>query len=313
MACFSPLKGYKDPYNGALVFKRTANTKETMEVRCGQCLGCRIDRRIVWAVRVIHESTLHERNCFVTLTYRDKHHSTDEQYNEGYYLPDDLSLYKSHFQKFMRRLRKQFPQKIKYFYCGEYGSITKRPHYHACLFNVDFDDCEVFSERDGLITYYSRTLERLWRYGFCTVGELNYDTASYTAGYILEKITGFLAEDHYLRSDADGVASWVLPEYVNMSLGRKKPGGIGAGYYEKYKNDIFPRDTVWVPGKGVVQQVPRYYQTILESEDPATLELVQKLRKQFMAQHREDFTPERLMDRYKVQKAKKQNQKRDQL
>lgn len=272
---------------------------ETLDVACGQCIGCRTDRALVWAMRIVHESTLYETeygNCFVTLTYRDESDCTREQHKKGHYLPRDGSLDASHFQRFIKRLRKHFPQKIRYFHCGEYGTETQRPHYHACLFNVDFDDVSVYKQDQGITTYESRRLQKLWPYGFSTVGELNYDTACYTARYVLKKITGLQADDHYLRADDYGVAYWLKPEYVTMSL---KPG-IGRQWYEKYKTDIFPSDTTPVPGHGIVQKVPRYYQTILAEENPEVLELVKKIRKQFIQSHADDFTPARLMDKYKV-------------
>lgn len=44
-------------------------------------------------------------------------------------------------QDFMKRLRKSLEKldpvpQVKYYLCGEYGSTTKRPHYHAIIFNV---------------------------------------------------------------------------------------------------------------------------------------------------------------------------------
>ena len=141
MPCFSPLKGYRDRDTGGLTFRRESGY-EKMEVACGQCLGCLLDYRRMWAVRISHEATMHEfngGNCFITLTYRDED------------MPDDWSVHKSHFQMFMKRLRHEFSQKIKYYGVGEYGRICKhgidlnrvkcplcnvgRPHYHACLFN----------------------------------------------------------------------------------------------------------------------------------------------------------------------------------
>ncbi len=305
MACYKPLKGYKDPHSGGIVFYKTS-TK--MEVACGQCLGCRSDRALMWAMRIVHESTLYEDqhgNCFVTLTYRDRSECNAEQLKKGHYVPGDFSLNKTHFQKFIRRLRKHFKnQKIRYFHCGEYGDESQRPHYHACMFNVSFDDMQLYQSNEGIHTFSSPTLEELWPYGFATVGELNFETAAYTARYILKKITGRQANDHYLRSDSYGVAFWLEPEYITMSLGRKFPGGIGAGWYEKYKTDVFPADETPVPGKGVIRKVPRYYETILESENPDQLALVKSLRQIFIKEHAADFTPERLQDKYKCHKAR---------
>ncbi len=310
MPCYSPLKGYKDHQTGGIIFKRTSHTTHTMEVACGQCFGCRLDRTRMWAMRLVHEAELHlddQGSCFVTLTYRDQRECNENQLKHNYYLPPDTSLHKSHFQKFIKRLRKQFPQKIRYFHCGEYGDENLRPHYHACLFNVRFDDQVVYQDKEGLITYESETMAELWPYGFSTIAELNFETAAYTAGYILKKVNGRQADDEYLRNNADGVASWVLPPYVTMSL---KPG-IGKKFYEKYKSDFFPSDTCPVPGKGVFQKVPRYYETIYADSSPAGMEKIKELRKKFKQAHLEDFTPERLQDRYICARAKYANHKRD--
>ena len=81
MPCYSPLKGWKDRHTGGLSFRRD-NAFEKMEVACGQCLGCRLDYSRMWAMRIVHESTLHELdggNCFVTLTYRDPKECNLEQ------------------------------------------------------------------------------------------------------------------------------------------------------------------------------------------------------------------------------------------
>ncbi len=250
---------------------------------------------------------MYECNCFVTLTYRSKDECTARQLKKGHYVPSDYSLNKKHFQKFIRRIRKKFPGKtIRYFHCGEYGDENLRPHYHACLFNIDFDDEEIYDNTEGRALYSSPLLEKLWPYGFSTVAELNFDTAAYTAGYILKKINGKAAFDEYLRNDEYGVAFWVLAPYITMSL---KPG-IGEGFYKRYKSDFFPADESPVPGKGIIKKVPRYYETILQNEDLATFEQVKLLRERFMAAHREDFTPERLRDKYICAQARQQVKKR---
>jgi hypothetical protein len=291
-----------------------------MEVACGQCLGCRLDHSRMWAMRIVHEASLHELdggNCFITLTYRDELECTDEQLRDGLHVPVDWSLHKSHFQKFMKRLRKRFaPQKIRFFHAGEYGdtcehglSVTSgggcplcnvgRPHYHACLFNCTFPDLEAYGSSNGELRYTSKMLEDIWGYGFVDVGELNFATAAYTARYIMKKVTGQRADDHYMKIDLDGVARWVEPEYVTMS---RNPG-IGKEWYDKYKDDVFPSDEVPVPGSGVFKKVPRYYETILKEEDPISLEEIKAIRKKFYEENESEYSPQRLMDKYKVKKA----------
>ncbi len=310
MACYSPLKGYRDPISNGLVFYKTSTP---LSVACGQCLGCRIDRTFVWAMRIVHEAHLHERNCFITLTYRNEEECTAEERRDGYYVPKDYSLNKTHFKLFIKRLRKKYKnEKIKYFHCGEYGDENLRPHYHACLFNCSFEDQQIYDNTEGRGLYSSATLEKLWRYGFSTVAELNFATASYTAGYILKKITGKKALDTYLRSDDYGEAFWVTAPYTTMSTGNKKGKhlGIGAKFYEKYKKDFFPSDESPIPGKGIYKKVPRYYQNILEGTEPGLLGLVKEKRAEFIRKHAADFTPERLKDKYNCACAAQQRKKR---
>lgn len=323
--CYSPLKGWKDQDTGGIKFRRDGSGQK-MEVSCGQCLGCRLDYSRMWAMRIVHESAMHELcggNCFVTLTYRDRSDCTEEQLRAGFHVPDDWSLHKKHFQDFMKRLRKYFdPQKIRFFHCGEYGGICKhglntdnhncplcnvgRPHYHACLFNCSFPDLEAYGSNQGELRYTSKILENIWKYGFVDVGELNFASAAYVARYCLKKVTGINADEHYMQTDIDGTITWVEPEYVTMS---RRPG-IGKDWFDKYKDDCFPSDEVPVPGRGVLKKVPRYYEEIFKSEDPMTLEEIKEVRKQFYRENKDEFSPERLMSKYKVKKAQIQTLKR---
>ncbi len=268
----------------------------------------------MWAIRIVHESHMHEDkhgNSWLTLTYRDPSECSEEQLKNGYHIPADYSLKPSDVSKFIRALRKKNrDHKIRYFYCGEYGDENQRPHYHICLFNHCFNDQQLFKDDEGFYTYTSEELDELWRYGFSTVAELNYNTAAYTAGYCFKKITGKRAAEHYLRCDEHGQAYWLVPEYIRMSTGRGKPSGIGAKFYEKYSSDIFPSDQSPVPGHGSCELVPRYYQNILAEQDPAMLERIKNLREEFITAHAADFTPERLRDKYICARAKQDRLKR---
>ena len=320
MPCYSPLKGWKDEETGGIKFTRDG-TKAKMEVACGQCLGCRLDHSRMWAMRINHESSLHETNggnCFVTLTYRDPVDCDDVQLEGKFHVPDDWSLNKKHFQDFMKRLRKAFyPQKIRFFACGEYGNICKhrinldavrcplccvgRPHFHACLFNCSFPDLVSYGASDaGELRYTSGFLESIWKYGFVDVGALNFDSAAYVARYCLKKRTGKMADDHYMLYDLDGVVTFVTPEFSLMS---RRPG-IGRAWFDRFKDDLFPSDEVPVPGAGVFKGMPRYYDELFKIEEPLKLEEIKAVRQKFLSEHREDFTPQRLMDKYKVAKAR---------
>ncbi len=307
MPCYTPLKGYKDATTGALVFDNK-NAPTPMEVACGSCLGCRVDHRLMWAIRIVHEAHMHTHkhgNTWLTLIYRDPSECTEKQYKDGHHIHWKANLNPTHVSNFIRSLRRaNKDHQICYFYCGEYGDENERPHYHMCLFNHSFDDIYLWKDDEGLYTYTSESLQKHWPWGFTTCSELNYRNASYTAGYALKKITGKKADDHYLRCDEHGEAYWLLPEYIRMSTGRGKPSGIGATFYEKYTSDIFPSDLSPVPGYGTRQLVPRYYQNILAETDPEMLESIKTLRQQFITAHAADFTPERLRDKYKCAQAK---------
>lgn len=84
---------------------------DPQRVPCGNCINCRLETARQWAVRCVHEASLYNDNCFITLTYSDEH------------LPKDKSIHKDTFQKFMRRLRKKINHEIRFFASGEYGTV----------------------------------------------------------------------------------------------------------------------------------------------------------------------------------------------
>ena len=296
MTCYSPLKGFENKEDGGILFKRSNAAGKAMEVACGQCIGCRIDKSKEWAARIVHESAMHQENAFITLTYNNEN------------IPWDGSLDKSHFQKFMKRLRKHYaPRKIRYFHCGEYGENLERPHYHACIFGLDFPDRVPFSSTNEVTTYTSDILQRIWGKGFATCGELNYQTAAYTARYIMKKMTGTKAEEHYERLEVTtGQIINLQPEYITMSL---RPG-IGKSFYEKFKTDFFPSDECPVPGRGVYKKVPQYYEGLYGQEAGNTLEQIKKKREEYRNTNSDEYTAERLEIKYKVKKAQLQHLRR---
>ena len=89
--CVKPIKAYRSS-DGALFFSSKPGTN-LFRVPCGQCVECRLKRSRDWAARCMQEASQHERNCFITLTYRDAPESLD--YRD--------------FQLFMKRLRKIAP------------------------------------------------------------------------------------------------------------------------------------------------------------------------------------------------------------
>lgn len=248
-----------------------------LSLPCGKCIGCRLERSRQWAVRCIHEAKMHEENCFITLTYNDVH------------VPYDYSLNYSHFQLFMKRLRKSLgDKKISFYMCGEYGENFDRPHFHACIFGHAFGFLEpVGKSPAGSIIYRSLELEKLWTYGFSSVGQVTFESAAYTARYIMKKITGDLADEHYkFVVPETGEVVWRTPEFNRMSL---KPA-IGLRWLERYRADVYPHDRVVLNGS--VSKPPRYYDKYLKKINPLLLEAIQLKRE--IGYDKTDNTDERL-------------------
>jgi len=264
-------------------------------VPCGQCIGCRLERSRQWAIRCVHEAQLHNQNCFITLTYSDE------------YVPVGRSLVKADFQKFMKRLRKAFPDSsIRYYMCGEYGEQFGRPHFHACLFGFDFIDKTIWKKTNsGEHIYRSPSLEKIWPYGHSSIGSVTFNSAAYVARYVMKKRTGEQAQQWYEYVDEDGVIHHRLPEYTNMSL---KPG-IGHGWLEKYKSDVYPADTVVLKGKKM--RPPRYYDLQFEMEYPSDFKRIKAARKSKAALHAENNTDSRLRVREEVQQARLKTLRRE--
>ena len=259
MTCYHPLLAYRN--EGKVVFNKPFPYAKGFNLPCGQCIGCRLKYSQEWAVRLMHENQMHEESCFITLTMNDEYLLNRE---------NAFSLDKSEFQRFMKRLRKRYGKQIRYFHCGEYGEKNCRPHYHAIIFGMDFEDKEVFQVRDEIRLYTSETLAKLWPHGFVTIGEVTMESCAYVARYVTKKVKGKDAEKHYIRWDpltGEGVP--IEPEYATMS---RKPG-IGKSWFEKYKADIYPHDYVVVNKHEI--RPPRYYDNLLAEEE---LEKIKKKR-----------------------------------
>lgn len=255
MACYHPLKGVRGGVNSngkrPLLFDVRVvdcGSQIPIQVPCGQCVGCRLERSRQWAMRCMDEAQMHKNNSFITLTFNDKN------------LPKDGSLDVRHFQLFMKKLRKTIKQSVRYYHCGEYGEKFGRPHYHACLFGYGFPDKYLFKlTNTGFKLYRSPILERVWPFGNSMIGDVTFESAAYVARYVMKKITGEMADEHYVNKRTGELRK---PEYTTMS---RRPG-IGFSWFEKYSKDVFPSGTKVV--RGVEVRCPRYYDQLYEKRDP---------------------------------------------
>ena len=286
MTCYHPLLAYRN--NGKVVFNKPFPYAKGFNLPCGQCIGCRLKYSQEWAVRLMHENQMHEKSCFITLTMNDEYLASRE---------NPFSLDRSEFQRFMKRLRKRYGKKIRYFHCGEYGEKNNRPHYHAIIFGLDFEDKELYKVRDEIRLYISDSLAQLWPYGFSTIGEVTFESAAYVARYVTKKIKGKDAEEHYIRWDpSTGEGIPIEPEYATMS---RKPG-IGKTWFDTYKSDVFPNDYVVLKKHKI--RPPRFYDNQLSEEE---LEKIKIKRQEELPEVIDEYNE--AMDRLWVEEAVKEN------
>lgn len=138
-------------------------------VPCGQCPECLKRRVSHWVHRLEQEAKLHEKHYFLTLTYEN---NTVPISRNGF-----LSLSRPDLSGFFKRLRKNTGGHLRYYGAGEYGTRTKRPHYHVILFS------------DKAVT--EEAIRRAWWHTglHCPLGNVFFGTVRaesirYTVGYI---------------------------------------------------------------------------------------------------------------------------------
>lgn len=230
MTCYYPISGWESSTinptgKRSIVFNpRDGLADRPIEVPCGKCTGCRADQSLMWSIRAYHENTLHDKSCFVTLTYDDEH------------MPADRLINKKDLQDFFKRLRKQGPSKlverngkqvrvstIRYIACGEYGDTTRRPHYHAILFGEDFlyDKIDI---NDQL--YSSNDLVSIWGKGHVSIAPVTMASICYVCGYVFKKI-----------SDSE-----------TFSLASRRPP-IGHLWLSRFSDDLRRTGSVTIEGK----------------------------------------------------------------
>ena len=279
------------------VSRNKRGVEGTLELPCGQCIGCRLERSRQWAMRCLHESSLYDQNSFITLTYDESN------------LPEGGTLVYSDFQKFLKRLRKRVGVPVRFYMGGEYGEMHQRPHYHACLFGYDFPDRVFFKKsQSGDKLYTSKLLESLWPHGNHLIGDVTFESAAYIARYCVQKVTGDAAVDHYRVVTEDGEVIDRVPEFNHMSL---KPG-IGSLWLEKFKSDVYPRDYVVI--RGVKTKPPKYYDRLFEKWDAGEFSEIVASRELDMANLRlldpKEFWDDRLNVKEQVAKARSVQLKR---
>lgn len=186
-------------------------------VPCHKCPLCLEKKSISWSTRALAEAISSDSpSYFITLTYSSK------------FLPAD-GVNKIHVQNFFKRLRRNLDKlnishNIRYVAVSEYGSKSKRPHYHIILYNYPLQNVSLY--------HILTQIEKAWS---IPVGGYHSDGSPIT-----EQI-GFC----YVLPVTNGCTNYVM-KYMSKSnnipkgqnktflLSSRKNGGIGSAFINKH-------------------------------------------------------------------------------
>ena len=292
MTCYRPIccwrsrEGRNENGKWPVVFQENLGYSDyKLYVPCHQCIGCRLDYRLGWAVRLMHELQFHQEAIFCTFTYSPEN------------LPENGSLFYRDFQLFMKRLRKYVSRgtsNIKYYCAGEYGDLKCRPHYHAIIFGFRPVDSILLSCTGlGHFLYTSPILQNLWGLGFIDFGDVTFESCGYVAGYIQKKLSGHKIEEY------------VIPETGELKKREFSAcsKGLGLKWIEKYYQDI--TNNGYLLYNGHKCPVPAYYENWIEQNDYDSYLTYLNNRSKILSNKSYDnfygdYGPDRLADREKA-------------
>lgn len=205
-------------------------------------MNCRINYTTAWKLRLLYELSNWDNAMFLTLTYDDEH------------LPKDYGLHKKELVGFFKRLRADLSYdgkgKIKYYAVGEYGSNTKRPHYHAIVFGLSpYDD----EEQQYIISAWQHRCQD-WQFDRNrgkkrAIQPVTPEDIEYVTGYVQKKLTGGLAKQEYGDREAP---------FAIMSK------GMGLDFALQNADRLRKNGFTYISGHKI--SLPRYYRDKLEIE-----------------------------------------------
>lgn len=241
------------------------------QLPCGKCTECRLDYAKEWALRSIKEAMMYEKNSFVTLTYNDENLGENKlQYSDfqdfvqklrDKILETNIKGWTSKNGKEKHQYREEFKEeleklRISIFSTGEYGTKSKRKHFHALIFNYYPGDAIYYKSNDiGDKIYTSDTLNALWGRGFVTVGAISLESAGYCARYAAKSLEHGHDGEH---------------QYTAISKKSNK-NAIGKKWIEKYWKNVF--ELGYVDHEGKKMPIPRYFKKWLQKNQPEQWEL----------------------------------------
>lgn len=243
MACCQPFTMYKPKLWAKNTYLRH-RYPNGVQIPCGYCLNCRVDKRNQWSDRCKYEYKQKLTGSFVTLTYSDLWLPLCSHYS-----PHDGSLVArlnyQHVRKFIHRIRayiKSHPElhcslcrpDFSYIYVGEYGEKTKilRPHYHILFFGLDF-------------AYMKDIFRKEWPYGIIDSLPILDGGINYVLKYLDKQLFGEQAKQVY-------------DLHMRPRPKRISSKSFGARLYYDNKIDIKSHNFTYKSGK-VRRPVPGYF------------------------------------------------------
>lgn len=249
MQCFRPVDGFRRADGGFTLAARTSAEAAPMVVRCGRCLGCRVNRREEWKVRCLHEASLYSSNSFVTFTYDDGH------------VPPFGSVRMDDVSSAIKRLRWSVrPARFRFLAKTEYGPKTFRPHAHLLLFGLGFPDRVVVRRTaSDELSYSSELLSSAWGLGFAECSDLTPRSVGYVCNHNVDKLVDIVDDEFYRRVDHE---TGEVVEIERESLRVSNRPGIGKAWVDRWEVDCFPSG--FIVESGHRMNVPRYYRKRLK-------------------------------------------------
>lgn len=197
---------------------------------CGKCPLCIKRKTTDWQIRLQEEEKRSTSAYFITLTY------DDDNVPHG---NNCLSLCKTDFQKWMKRLRhhnqKNGYQKLVYYGVGEYGKKTQRPHYHAIIYNLRHTDIE-------------EVVHKSWTLGFTKILPLK----AGGIGYVLKYLRKQSQKNTNREPEFSLCSKNIGANYINEQTIRFHNQSLDMCYYQKNESKF---------------ALPRYYKNKIYSEE----------------------------------------------
>lgn len=330
-------------------------------IPCGQCLACRLDYSRQWAIRCMLEAKYHTYNIFLTLTYDDAHVPLCDviDKNTGQILHGYQALKRKDLTDFIKRMRAYWSNHydpvsgqgvnfacdsplLRFFYCGEYGERSHRPHYHLIVFNCQVPDLEVIkTSRAGYKVFTSQIIQKLWGCGFVTIGAVNFNSCAYVAKYMLKKLKGRDKREqqqcfgHYFPANLDaspegrrGAGCSAPPDHAGLVdglpvefVGSSRRPGLARLHFEKNSDRIYSSDRVYYVSNDEIaeSQPPKYYDRLFRDfhGDDAYAKIAEKREKNAQARQKQlieamSMTDEELRSREdRILRRKEKKKRRD--